>query len=107
LILARFGADGTCPHGVPLFGGLAKLRRRDGAVQLSEIPASATVEILCVYERDPKFLLFLSGLKLKPGVRVRVMRREYDQTMLLAVNGRKLHLGAPATSRIWVRRLTA
>ena len=41
-----------------------------------------TVEILCVYERDPKFLLFLAGLKLKPGVRLRVIRREYDQTML-------------------------
>jgi len=107
LLLARFGADGTCPHGVPLFGGLAKLRRRDGAVQLSEIPVGATVEILCVYERDPKFLLFLSGLKLRPGVRVRVARREYDQTMLLKVDKRKIHLGAPATSRIWVRRLSA
>ena len=26
LLLARFGADGFCPHGVPLRGGLAKLR---------------------------------------------------------------------------------
>jgi DtxR family Mn-dependent transcriptional regulator len=107
LLLARFGANGTCPHGVPLFGGLAKLRRRDGAVQLSEISAGATVEILCVYERDPKFLSFLAGLKLKPGIRVRVARREYDQTMLLAVGGKKIHLGAPATSRIWVRKLPA
>ena len=105
LLLERFGAEGTCPHGVPLFGGLAKLRRREGAVQLSEITAGSTVEILCVYERDPKFLLFLAGLKLKPGVRIRVARREYDQTMLLNVSGKKIHLGAPATSRIWVRRL--
>jgi DtxR family Mn-dependent transcriptional regulator len=105
LLLARFGAESVCPHGVPLSGGLAKLRRKKGAVQLSEIPAGETVEILCVYERDPKFLQFLAGLQLKPGVRLRVTRLEYDQTMLLTANGRRLHLGAPATSRIWVRRL--
>jgi DtxR family Mn-dependent transcriptional regulator len=105
LLLARFGAESVCPHGVPLYGGLAKLRRKKGAVQLSEIPAGETVEILCVYERDPKFLQFLAGLQLKPGVRLRVTRLEYDQTMLLVANGKKLHLGAPATSRIWVRKI--
>jgi DtxR family Mn-dependent transcriptional regulator len=107
LLLARFGADSVCPHGVPLYGGLAKLRRRKGAVQLSEMPAGATSEILCVYERDPKFLHFLAGLRLKPGMKLRVTRREYDQTMLLSINGKKIHLGAPASSRIWVRRLDA
>ena len=107
LLLERFGPGGSCPHGLPLFGGLAKLRRRNGAVQLSEIPSGATVEILCVYERDPKFLQFLSGLKLKPGVRLRVGRREYDQTTLIKLGGRSIHLGAPATSRIWVKRLSA
>ncbi len=104
LLLARFGSQGNCPHGVPLLGGLAKLRRK-GAVQLSEIEAGQTAEILSVYERDPKFLLFLAGLKLKPGVRLRVSRREYDQTMVLSMGGRRVHLGAPATSRIWVRRV--
>ncbi|HEV3219595.1 MAG TPA: metal-dependent transcriptional regulator [Candidatus Acidoferrales bacterium] len=106
LLFARFGPAGTCPHGVPLLGGLAKLRRQ-GAIQLSEIKAGQTAEILCVYERDPKFLLFLAGLKLKPGVRLRVSRREYDQTMVLSTGGRRIHLGAPATSRIWVRRIVA
>jgi DtxR family transcriptional regulator, Mn-dependent transcriptional regulator len=105
LLLARFGADGVCPHGVPLVGGLAKLRRAKKAVQLGEVPVGAGVEILCVYERDPKFLEFLDGLELKPGVRVRVERREYDQTMLLRANGRRIHLGAPAANRIWVRAL--
>jgi hypothetical protein len=36
---------------------------------------------------------------------VRVQRREYDETMTLNVAGRKIHLGKPATTRIWVRRL--
>ena len=105
LLLARFGADGYCPHGVPLRGGLARLRRKQGATALSEMAAGQSVEILCVYEKDPEFLRFLSGLTLHPGARVRIRRREYDETMTLAVGNRIVHLGKPATTRIWVRAL--
>jgi DtxR family transcriptional regulator, Mn-dependent transcriptional regulator len=104
LLLARFGADGFCPHGVPLRGGLAKLRKH-GAAALSDVAAGRAVEILCVYEKDPKFLEFLSGLSIRPGTRARIRRREYDETMTLRVGGRIVHLGKPATSRIWVRPL--
>lgn len=107
LLLARFGETARCPHGVPFFGGVAKLRKKEGAVPLSEIPAGAKIEILCVYERDPKFLQFLAGLRLKPGMQAKVRKREYDQTLLLAVDGHNIHLGVPATSRIWVRRIPA
>jgi Mn-dependent DtxR family transcriptional regulator len=106
LLLARFGAEGFCPHGVPLQGGLAKLRRKHGAVPLSDVDTGRTVEILCVYEKDPEFLKFLSGLTLHPGARARIRNREYDETMTLAVGNRTIHLGKPATSRIWVRALT-
>jgi len=36
-----------------------------------------------------------------------VLKREYDETMTLRSNGKTMHLGKPATSRIWVRRLGA
>src|SRR5580692_5992873 len=42
LLLARFGRDSRCPHGVPLFGGMSKLRRKLGAVKMSEAPAGAS-----------------------------------------------------------------
>ncbi len=108
LLLKRFGPDGRCPHGVPLFGGLAKLRRQTGAVRLSEVGAGQTVEVLRVYEKDPKFLEFIAGLRLRPGARVRIAHREYDETMTLVVSGhpsRRVYLGKPATTRIWVRSL--
>jgi DtxR family Mn-dependent transcriptional regulator len=115
LLLKRFGAGSSCPHGVPLFGGLAKLRRKNGAVRLAEIEPGAAVEILRVYEKDEKFLQFLAGLQLRPGAHARVLERKYDETMTLLVSpaGRsarpgkpqRIHLGKPATSRIWVRRL--
>ena len=106
LLLKRFGAGSRCPHGVPLFGGLARLRKHFGAHQLSESSAGDRVEVLRVYEKDPKFLDFVAGLGLRPGVRAEVSRKEYDETVTLAVRGRptrQVHLGKPATSRIWVR----
>jgi hypothetical protein len=36
---------------------------------------------------------------------VQVLKREYDETMTLRASGKTVHLGKPATSRIWVRRL--
>ena len=105
LLLKRFGTKSSCPHGVPMRGGIAQLRR-SGAVLLSDLQAGEKAEILCVYEKDGKFLEFLEGLELRPSARVEVKNREYDETMTIRSAGRKMHLGKPATSRIWVRRLT-
>lgn len=133
LLLARFGKESNCPHGVPLFGGQAKLRRQVGAMLLGDAKVGDRVEILRVYEKDQRFLEFLAALQLQPGARVRVLKREYDETMTLqvspvsvgahprgrpgrrigrthgsarpSVQTRKVYLGKPATSRIWIRRL--
>jgi DtxR family Mn-dependent transcriptional regulator len=110
LLLRRFGRESRCPHGVPLFGGMAKLRRKLGAVRLSEAEVGHLYEVLRVYEKDPKFLDFLENFDLRPGARVRVHQREYDQTMALGVRGRRsqrLYVGKPATERIWVCRLAS
>src|SRR6266446_992643 len=106
LLLKRFADKKSCPHGVPLRGGFAQLRKQ-GAVLLSDLHANDRAEIICVYEKDAKFLEFLEGLHLSPGAQVSVSRREYDETLTLRSSGRTLHLGKPATSRIWVRRLSA
>ena len=105
LLLKRFGRESRCPHGVPLVGGMAKLRKKFGALKLSEAETGGEYEVLRVYEKDPKFLEFLVGLQLQPGVRVKVHRREYDETMELSVAGQRakhIHLGKPATQRVWV-----
>jgi len=106
LLVKRFSGKKSCPHGVPLRGGLAQLRK-DGAVLLSNLRARDEAEIICVYEKDPKFLEFLENLQLRPGSNVKVQKHEYDETMTLRAAGRTIHLGKPATSRIWVRRLAA
>jgi len=106
LLLKKFGNKRSCPHGVPIRGGVAKLRS-EGAVLLSDLRAKEAAEILCVYEKDPQFLEFLEGLHLLPSTKVEVVKREYDETMTLRSNGHTMHLGKPATSRIWVRRLNS
>ena len=108
LLLKRFGRESRCPHGVPLLGGMARLRRKYGAVRLSDAEVGHSYELLRVYEKDPKFLDFLENFSLRPGARLRIHQREYDQTMSLAVSGhrsQRIYVGKPATERIWVRRL--
>ncbi|MFZ3331762.1 MAG: metal-dependent transcriptional regulator [Candidatus Acidiferrales bacterium] len=107
LLLKRFGRDVRCPHGVPLFGGMSKLRKKFGAVRLSDAEVARSYEVLRVFEKDPKFLEFMEGLQLRPGTHVRVHQREYDETMAVSIAHRaaRVHLGKPATERIWVRRV--
>jgi DtxR family Mn-dependent transcriptional regulator len=106
LLLKRFADKRACPHGVPMRGGIAQLRKQ-GAILLSDLRAKEKAEILCVYEKDAEFLAFLEGLALRPETQVEVKKREYDETMTLRAVGRTIHLGKPATSRIWVRRIDA
>ncbi len=106
LLMKRFAGHRTCPHGVPMKGGVAQLRK-GGAVLLSELKAEERAEILCVYEKDEGFLEFLDGLQLRPSAKIEVLKREYDETMTLRAAGQTIHLGKPATSRIWVRRTAA
>ena len=106
LLLKRFADKTSCPHGVPMRGGIASIRKQ-GAVLLSDLRDNDQGEIVCVYEKDPQFLEFLENLELRPETRVEVKKREYDETMTLRAGNRTMHLGKPATSRIWVRRVGA
>lgn len=103
LLLKRFSGKKSCPHGVPIRGGVAQLRKQ-GAVLLSDLDASDRAEILCVYEKDGRFLEFLDGLHLRPGATISVQKKEYDETMTVRSESGIMHLGKPATSRIWVRK---
>ncbi|MBZ5527965.1 MAG: metal-dependent transcriptional regulator [Acidobacteriia bacterium] len=103
LLLKRFSGHTACPHGLPLRGGYARLRKQ-GAVLLADLAAGESAEIVCVHEKDGKFLEFMDGLQLRPATRIEVRKREYDETMTLRAAGHTIHLGKPATSRIWVRR---
>lgn len=105
-LLDYFGRTGTCPHGNPLFGGLAKLRRQ-GAKPLDQARPGERVKVLRVYEKDYAFLEFLDRLHLRPGSELRVLEKTFDETMTLAVGRRRHHLSKTTTARIWVKKIDA
>jgi DtxR family transcriptional regulator, Mn-dependent transcriptional regulator len=102
LLQKRFASHKTCPHGVPLSGGVSQLRKQGGLL-LSELHSGDSAMVLCVYEKDEGFLNFLQELQVLPSSKVQVLERGYDETLTLRVAGQIIHLGKTATSRIWVR----
>jgi len=102
LLQKRFASHKTCPHGVPLSGGVSQLRKQGGLL-LSELRSGDSAIVLCVYEKDEGFLNFLQELQVLPSSKVQVLERGYDETLTLRVAAQIIHLGKTATSRIWVR----
>jgi DtxR family Mn-dependent transcriptional regulator len=102
LLLNYFGRDSCCPHGNPLFGGLARLRENPRVRRLNEIDAGKRVEVVRVYERDAGFLEYLDRHRLRPGTRLQVEHKDYGETLQLAVTGKTVHLGSRAAEKIWV-----
>jgi DtxR family Mn-dependent transcriptional regulator len=103
LLLKYFGRESRCPHGIPLYGGLARLRKTEGARPLIEARPGQRVEILRVYEKDPRFLDYLDRQRLRLGTRLQVEHKDYDDTVQAVVAGRTVHLGRTAAEKIWVK----
>jgi DtxR family Mn-dependent transcriptional regulator len=102
-LLEYFGTEGTCPHGFPLFGGEAALRRQ-GAVPLEQAEPGDRVRVVRV-EEAYGFLEFLDQLHERPGTEIDVLEKSFDETMTLSVGPRKHHLAKSTTSRIWIRKV--
>jgi len=102
-LLEYFGRRGTCPHGNPLFGGLLKLRRHQGARRLATVEAGRTVLVLHVFEKDVPFLEFLDRHRLRPGRRLMVKHRNSGNSLEVVLGGKTLPLSRRAAERIWVR----
>ena len=105
LLLKYFGRESTCPHGNLLFGGLARLRRTHNARPLSVAREGQRVEILRVFEKDSRFLDYLDRWRLRPGARLLIEHKDYDETVQALVAGKTVYLGKNATERIWVKPL--
>lgn len=101
-LLARLGRGGACPH-----GNLSELespssRRRRGLLLLSDTEAGMFYTVSGIYERDRRLLEFLEARAIRPGARLKVVRRNYDETLTLSTAAGEISLGALAATRIWV-----
>jgi DtxR family Mn-dependent transcriptional regulator len=101
-LLAKLGRGGACPH-----GNLSELespgsRRRRGLVLLAHAEAGKHYVVSGIYERDRHLLEFLEGRGVRPGARVHVAGRNYDQTLTLATDAGTVALGRSAAEKVWV-----
>jgi DtxR family transcriptional regulator, Mn-dependent transcriptional regulator len=101
-LLAKLGAGGACPH-----GNLSELespasRRRRGLLLLANAEAGKSYVVSGIYERDRQLLEFLEERGVRPGARLHVTGRNYDQTLTLHTGAGAVSLGHLATQRVWV-----
>jgi DtxR family transcriptional regulator, iron-dependent repressor len=101
-LLAKLGRGGACPH-----GNLSELespgsRRRRGLVLLAEAGPDRTYAVSGIYERDRQLLEFLEARGIRPGARITVVRRNYDETLTLNTGAGTVSLGKIAAGKVWI-----
>ena len=80
-LLAKLGPGGACPHGNLSERESPRSRRRRGLQLLSEAQTGKHYLISGIYERDRQLLEFLEARGIRPGVRLDLLERNYDQTV--------------------------
>ena len=106
-LIEKLGEQGTCPHGNTVLPESPAQRRKRGLIQLSEAAEKADYQVSALYERDPKLLVFLYQSGISPNTRVRLVAKNYDQTVSIETSIGAITLGRPAAERVWVKRMTA
>jgi DtxR family Mn-dependent transcriptional regulator len=97
--------DVACPHGNRVSLDTPDERRRRGWRKLDEFDPETPVQVMSVFERDRRLLEYLDNLGVRPGARLRVVARNYDDTITLAIEQSTVPLGTSAAARIWAERV--
>jgi DtxR family transcriptional regulator, Mn-dependent transcriptional regulator len=98
----KLGPAGICPHGNPVVPESGEARRRRGLRLLADAEPGKSYRVSSVYERDSELLRFLDDRGIRPGARVRVLERNYDQTLTLVTDKERVFVGGPAAEKVWV-----
>ena len=103
-LIEKLGERGTCPHGnAVLPESPAQLKKR-GLLPLYEALENVPYTVSCLYERDPMLLIFLHSSGIGPNTPVKVVARNYDQTVTVDTPSGTTTLGRPAAEKVWVKR---
>ncbi|MCU1336374.1 MAG: iron (metal) dependent repressor, DtxR family [Bryobacterales bacterium] len=101
-LVDKLGKGGSCPHGNLVGMDRPRDRRQRGWIPLDEAPGGEAVRVMSVFERDRKLLEYLHGLGIRPGAQLKVVGKNYDQTMTLRVDRKPVQLGGAAAAKVWV-----
>ena len=105
-LLEKLGEQGMCPHGNAVLPENPAKRAKRGLRALSESDEDAEYTVASLYERDPKLLRFLNETGIEPGGIVKVIKKNYDQTLAIETPAGSFTLGAPAAEKVWVKART-
>ena len=103
-LLEKLGEQGTCPHGNSVLPETPAQRSRQGVEVLSGAKEQAEYTVCSLYERDPKLLQFLNEVGIEPQGTVRVVKKNYDQTVAIETAKGSFTIGAPAAEKVWIKR---
>jgi DtxR family Mn-dependent transcriptional regulator len=103
-LIEKLGEGGICPHGNTVLPESPAQRRKRGLVQLSEAAENADYTVAALHERDPRLLIFLHQSGISPNARLRLVAKNYDQTVAIQTPVGDITLGKPAADRVWVKR---
>jgi DtxR family Mn-dependent transcriptional regulator len=101
-LLAKLGRGGACPHGNLSEQESPASRRRRGLLLLSEAERGKHYVVSGIYERDRQLLEFLEMRGIRPGVKLDLLERNYDQTLSVRTSAGSVILGRPSAEKIWV-----
>jgi DtxR family Mn-dependent transcriptional regulator len=102
-LIEKLGERGTCPHGNAVLPDSPAQRRKRGLAPLSEASEQIDYVVSSLYERDPKLLIFLHRHGIGPQSQIRVLSRNYDETVTIETKSGKTTLGRPAAEKVWVK----
>ncbi|HXJ85787.1 MAG TPA: metal-dependent transcriptional regulator [Candidatus Binatia bacterium] len=105
-LLARLGSAGACPHGNLSEMESSASRRRRGLVLLAEADVDTNYTVSGIYERDRGLLEFLEHRGIRPGAKLKVVERNYDQTLTLNTDEGTISLGPAASEKVWLSPAT-
>jgi hypothetical protein len=77
-------------------------RRRRGLVLLADAEIDNIYTVSGIYERDRRLLEFLEHRGVRPGAKLRLIERNYDQTLTLSTPSGTVSLGPAASERVWL-----
>src|ERR1700761_4949893 len=105
-LIEKLGKEGDCPHGNKVLPETPDQIKRRGLVALSDAQQATEYVVASLYERDSRLLEFLHKLGIGPKITIRVLERNYDDTILVATPNGSVTLGQSAADRVWVRLKT-